>query len=240
MDKKENTETAQNKVKKTGLDWNKWDVIFIVLPIILTILVPLGGIFYLCGRLNYHIGLVDCMLYPAIGVFIIYCFFAGIIRLFISWKKYNWKKRILLVAQIGIPIVFVALFIIPFFIPIESDLWPPGKAFTYGFRNRMKSKADIPAIRDWLGTRDKEDYDEFSVRLRRDAWPKSLKALNPNGVTLLADENGNPEVRLIWGAAIFHWGIVIGMEDMTTPPSDISEWAESWLLVEPGVYVWDR
>jgi len=185
-------------------------------------------------------GLAICMIFPVTAIFIIYCFFAGIIRLFRDWKKYIWKKRILIVAQIGIPIVFVTLFIIPFFIPIESDLRPPGKAFTYGFRDRMKSKADIEAIRDWLGTLDKEDYNDFGVRLPRNEWPKSLRVLNPPGINLFADENGNPSVRIVWGGGFFHWGVVIGMEDMATPPLNINEWAECWLPVEDGVYVWDN
>ena len=219
--------------------WNDSYVIFLILPIILTILVPLGGLPYLCGRLNLHMGLVICMLYPAIGIFIIICFLGGVIRLFRDWKKRNKKRKLIIVNQFVIPIVFVALFIIPFFIPVESDLWPPGKAFTYGFRDRIRSKADIVAIRAWLRTLDKEDYDEFSVRGPRDEWPKSLKILNPEGVSILADENGNPQVRMIWGGAFFHWGVVIGMEDMAAPPSNISEWTECWLPVEAGVYVWD-
>ena len=239
MDKKENIEAGQNKERKPGRNWNESYVIFLVLPIILTILVPLGGLPYLCGRLNLHMGLVIFMLYPATGIFIIYCFFAGIIGLFSNLKKHIWRKRILIVAQIGIPIVFVALFITPFFIPIESDLWPPGKAFTYGFRDRIRNKADIDSIRVWLGTLDKEDYDEFGVRLPRDKWPKSLRALNPPGINLFEDENDNPSVRIVWGGGFFHWGVVIGMEDMATPPSNISEWAECWLPVEAGVYVWD-
>ena len=68
---------------------------------------------------------------------------------------------------------------------------------------------------------------------------ESLKALKPGIVSLLADENGNPKFRLRWGSgAMGHWGVVIGMEDMTTPSSDFSHYGEYRLLVEPGVYVW--
>lgn len=80
MDKKEDISTSQAKEGKSGFSWKKEYVIFIVLPIILIILVPLGGLFYLCGRLSLHIGLIPCMIYPAIGVFIIYCFIAGVLR----------------------------------------------------------------------------------------------------------------------------------------------------------------
>ena len=64
-------------------------MIFFVLPIILTILVPSGGLIYLCGRLNCSMTYLIFMLYPAIGVFIIYCFFASIVRLFGGWGEWN-------------------------------------------------------------------------------------------------------------------------------------------------------
>ena len=238
MNVKENIETGHAKERKSSHYSNKEYVIFLVLPIICTILFPLGGIFYIYGRLSWHIGLVLFVLYPAAG-FIIYCFFASIVRLIGGWRKSTWKRKLLIAAEVGIPIVFIVLFIIPFFIPIESELRPPGWAFTYGFRDRIRSKADIPTIRDWLKTLSEEDYNDHDVRLFPDEWPKSLEALNPGKVYLSTDKNGNPQVRIIWGGAIFHWCVVIGLEDMEIAPSDLRHWAESWLLVEPGVYVWD-
>ena len=235
MNKRDNIETAKTEERKHRINWNKWDTFFLVLPIIFTILVPLQGLPYLCGRLNYHMGLVICMLYPAIGIFIICCFFAGIVRLLANWTKNTWKKKIIHVVEISIPIVFIVLSIVLFFTPVESYLWPPGNAFTYGFRDRIKSKADIPAIRDWLKTLNKEDYDDY---LPYNRLPESLKVLNPFGAALSADKNGNPLVRITWGAHGFHWGLTIGMEDMKIPASDLRRY-EGWLLVEPGVYVWD-
>ena len=181
--------------------------------------------------------LVLGMIYPVIGVFIIYCFFAGIIRLFGGWRKHN-KKKLIIAAEFVIPIVFLLLFIAPLFIPAGSDLWSPDKAFNYGFRDRIRSKADIRSIRDWMRKLRKEEYKDFSVRLPRDEWTKSLKVLNPNIITLFVDKNENPQVRMTWGAAVFHWGVAIGMDDMVITPTKISEWAECWLLVESGVYVY--
>jgi hypothetical protein len=71
MDKKVDISASQAKEGKSGLSWNKEYVIFIFLPIILIILVSLGGLPYLCGRLNFHIGVL-CMTYPVIGFFIIF------------------------------------------------------------------------------------------------------------------------------------------------------------------------
>jgi len=236
----QNQQIQQIEARKSSLNWNKRDVIFFVLPIICTVLVPLGGLPYLCGRLSFHMGLVVCMIYPVIGVFIIYCFFAGVARLSRDWRKHSRKKKLIIVSEIVIPLAFVALFIIPYFIPIGSDLWPPRKAFTYGLRDRIRSKADIEAIRDWLKTLSKEHYTDSDGYIPPNELPKSLKELNPPPrVYVSADKNGNPAVRITWGAAIFHWGVTIGMEDMEIPASDFRHWAESWLLVEPGVYVWD-
>ena len=156
MVKKEDIPVSQTKERKSSLNWSKEVLIFIVLPIILIILVPFGGLPYLWGRLNFHIfGL--CMIYPVIGVFIIYCFFAGIIGLLRDFRKQN-RVIITHVAEIIIPIVFVELFIIPFFIPKEFKSWYPRWSFSHGLMDRIKSKTDISTIRDWMKTLHKEDF----------------------------------------------------------------------------------
>jgi len=180
------------------------------------------------------------MFHPVAFVFIIYCFFTGFGRFFRDRREHSGKKKLLTIAQIGISIVILVLFIKPYFIPIESGLHPSADAFTYGFRDRIRSKADIKAIRDWMRTLDKEDYDVHGDRLHPDKWPKSLEVLKPPRVNLYADDNGNPTVRIVWGGGFFHWGVEIGMEDMVIPPSDFNQMDEYWLLVEPGVYVWNR
>ena len=238
MDTKENIEPAETAEKKPRSNWKESKLIFLVLPIILTILVPCGGVAYLCGRLNYHLILICVFFYPIVFGFIIYCFFVGTVRLFRDWKKVHKHGKFLIFAQFCIPIMFVVFFVIPFFIPIESVLLSPAEVYNYGLRGRIKSKADIKAIRDWMRTLDKEDYEDFSVRLPRDEWPKSLKVLNPNSITLLADQNGNPKVRIVWGGGFFHWGVEIGMEDMENLPSYFGP-LDEWLLIEPGVYVWN-
>ena len=237
MDTKENIETAETEERKPGRNWKESKLIFLVLPIILTIFVPCGGIAYLCGRLNYHLALL-CVFYPIVFGFIIYCFFIGTVRLFRDWKKVHKHGKFLIFAQFCIPILFVVLVVKPSIIPIESGLRSSAKVYNYGLRDRIKSKADIKAIRDWMRTLDKEDYDEFGVRLPRDECPKSLRVLKPPSVNLYADNNGNPQIRIVWGGGFFHWGVQIGMEDMENPSSYFGPLAE-WLLVEPGVYIWN-
>lgn len=206
MDKKENIETAETEERRSSLVWNRQVVIFIVLPI-LTILVPLGGIPYLCGRLNFHMGLVVCMIYPVIWGLFIYCFVVGLIRLYRDWGKRAGKKKFTIVVEIGIMMVCIALLIIPFFIPVESDLQSKSSAYLYGFRDRIRSKADIEAIRVWMRTLNKENYDftdAQNFRVPFDEWSKSLKVLNPPNIDLYADKKGNPQVIITWGGGFFH------------------------------------
>jgi uncharacterized integral membrane protein len=241
MDNKENIETAgtgKTEERKSSVVWKCQVVIFIILPIILTVLIPLRGLPYLCGRLNYHLTLICLFFYPIVFGFIIYCFFVGTVRLFRDWKKVRKHGKLLNFAQFCIPILFVVLFVKPLIIPIESVLLSPAEVYNYGLRDRIKSKADIKAIRDWLETLDKEDYDESGVRLPRDEWPKSLRVLNPPHIDLYADSNGNPKVRIIWGGGVFHWGVEIGMEDMENPPFYFGP-LDEWLLMESGVYIWN-
>ena len=75
MEEKEHIETVGTEEKGINCVWNKRVVICLVLPIFLTVLFPLGGFPYLCGRLNYHLSLI-CMFYPIVLGFIVYCLVA--------------------------------------------------------------------------------------------------------------------------------------------------------------------
>ena len=241
MDKKENIETAKTGKRKTSRDWSKQEMVFLVLPIVCIILGPLGGLPYLSGRFSPSLTGYACMLYPVTGLIIIYYFFASIVRLFRGWRKHTGKKKLLIVAEIAIPLLLIALYIIPFFIPNVAPMFSFDKPLLYGCRDRIRSKADIEAIRDWLGTLSKDDYNSSSHYnpIPPSKQPKSLKVLKHGAVHLLADENGNPKVRSHWGGGLFgHWGFEIGMVDMEIPPSNFSHNGEYRLPVEPGVYVW--
>ncbi len=92
MEKIEDTDTGNSEEIKARKESKKSIVVFIILPVIMTILIPLGVLPYIYGRMSWHMGLV-IMLYPVVGIFIVYCFFAGIRRLFGGWRKYNNKKN---------------------------------------------------------------------------------------------------------------------------------------------------
>jgi len=265
----QNQQIQQSQEKKASPDWSKWDAIFFVIiaPFVilatLLILAPTRGLAYLSGRFNYPLDfLAICisviwMASPLTIVIPIFPFvvmgfsfvFIGSARLISNWNRYTNKRRLIRITQIGISILVITILSLALFIPIE--LYSPGyKPFTYGFRERIRSKADIENIRDWLRTLSKEDCTGETVDILSDSpflkskwpdsinWPKSLTVFNPHYVSLDLDKNGNPKIRLTWSSALGHWGVEIGMKNMKIPPSNFSRHGEYRLPLEPGVYVW--
>lgn len=214
--------------------WEDSPLVFIVLPIVLILFVPTGGLLYIWGRMSFRPGLIIAIVYPASGVFIIFCFVRGIVRLVRDWRG---DMKLLLFTQICLPIVFAVLVVMMPSDLIESRLWPDAPAFLYGFRDRIKSKADIPAVREWLRTLDTEGYDDNGNSLPTDKWPKSLKVLNPPDIYIMRNKQGNLRIKIIWGGGLFHWGVMIGLEDLEIPASEFVSHG-AWLLVQPGVYVY--
>lgn len=246
MNTKEHVETPRPKARKPGGTRKKSIVIFLILPAVLTFLFPLGGLPYLCGRFIPYTGTLVhvCMLYPLTCIFIIYCLCRGISRRFKGLREANTKSQLTNAVEIGIPLVFILSFILSIFSSVKGML-VFDKPFMYGLQMRMKSKADVEAIRDWLDSLDNEDYktidNSYNGYIRnRSEWPEPLRELKPGRIFLSVDENENAKVRLVWGSSPIegHWGVEIGAEEMEIPPSDFSQWGEYRLPVGPGVYVW--
>ena len=212
-------------------------IVSFVLPVVLTILFPGGGIYYLCGRFSPNVLSFAniCMVYPVVVIFIFWCLFTGIVKLSKRRGKHTRKERFLIIAETCVPLIFVGLFLAPFFVGRERI----GMGLVgIGLRHRVESEVDIAATRAWLTLLDDEDYDSYGGVFSSDL-PESFRGLKNAGAILSADENGNAKIRLEWGGTpTGHWGIVIGMKDMKIPPSESSP--EAWVImpVEPGVYVW--
>ena len=251
MNTEKHIEKQETEKIRPRIDWNKWDVILLVFIVAYVILAHLGGLFYLFGRFKPHFELLVLLVYLLLSILLLTFTIFYAILVFKDWKKYKKRKKIIKLLQVCIPTVFIASFFISVFTPIEIPLWPPGyKPFTYGFRARIKSKADIEDIRTWLETLKDEDCNGETINLFSSSepfkshwpdsieWPKSLKVFNPFHVNLDLDKKKNPKVRLTWGGVFDHWGVVIGMEDMEIHPSDLSRYGEYRLPLEPGVYVW--
>lgn len=209
---------------------------FILWPVLCIVLVPLGTLPYLFGRLGWPLPTAICLLVPAIGVSIFYCFFVSLVKLIADWARCTWTKRVLFVIEVCLPIVFVGLFVAREPILARPPLWPDAGPFVYGLRDRVRSQADTQAIRNWLRTLDNEKYDEPGELLPREQWPESLKKLKPSRIYVSVDKDGNPEVTIIGGGGFHGWSVIIGT-DLVIPESDLDSRRESWLLVEPGIYV---
>jgi hypothetical protein len=257
MYNKEDKRKAHNNEKNPSIDWNIWDVILLVFIVVYVILVPIGGFHYFCGWYNpYLLFYVACFVFPimiTISILLLLYTVIWAFRLFINWTKYTRRKKFIRIIHVCIPLVFIVSFFISVFTSIDIPLCQFGyKSFTYGFRERIKSKADIEDIRNWLGTLQEKKCNGETIDLFRDSgplksywpdtikWPTSLKVFNPHYVNLGHDENKNPMVSLTWGGPFAHWGVVIGMENMKIPPSDLRRYGEYRLPLEPGAYVWHK
>jgi len=230
MDKKESIrldgETKQSRNR------NCWDVFFIVVPLVCIILVPLGGLGYIRGRF-FPFFRSAFLLYFAVGSFIIYCIIHGFTRLVMHLKNHTGEKRFLIAIEVVIPFVFILSCISLFFMPFETFFYPACKPFIYGFRDRVKSKSDISAIRDWLKILDKEDLAYYSQHSHYGELPESVKAIG-GFIGISTDQNGNPIIRHTFGGGLDNWGVEIGAEDMEIPPSDYVSKAGYRMYVEPG------
>ena len=233
----EELKARQSRGIITGWNWKESHTLFLLLPLVLIIIVPWGRLPYLCGRLNFHLLVGMFMFYPATVLFMVCCFFAGIIRLFAGWRKHSTAKKLLLALEIGLPIAYLGLTIGPYLMRATPARPAAAETFLYGFRDRVKSTADIPAIREWLRTPDETDTSSYRHHMPDDKYPKALRSLGY--FSLSEDENRKPRIQVTYGGGFFHWAVVIGMEDMEVPVDDFKKRGIFWLLVEPGVYVYD-
>ena len=248
MNAEKQIETPQVNTKDHTVDWNIWDVILLVFIVVYVILVPIGGFHYFCGWYNPNLLFrVACCFFLVEIVLLLLFTVICTKRLFNNWTKYTQRKRFIRIIYICIFLFFT----LSLFTPINILMYSPGyQPFIYGFRERIESNADIEDIRNWLETLQDEDCNGETISLHSDSvpfkshwpnsieWPESLKVFNPSYAILSLDENGNPKMSLTWGGPFGHWGVVIGMEDMEIPPSDLRRYGEYRLPLEPGVYVW--
>lgn len=233
---KENIKPIRSEDKKPRGKWKDSYMLFLVLPIILLVLIPLGGAFYLCGRFSPNTIYIFYFVLPAYCIFSIICLITCMVRLFRDWRSHTRNRKVLLATEIAIPLVLVASYVASAIDPKIS--WPSVEFFMRGFGDSITVSADFDAVRLWLQTLDNEELSEYGRTLSYDKWPESLRILKPSKVFLLADEGGDPKVRLKWGGGVFSWGIVVGMQGMEFPQSDLRLHGELRLPLVPGAYVW--
>jgi hypothetical protein len=238
-DMKKSTEPARSEVKRPPDKRKDSHIVLFILSVVLTILLPGGGLHYLCGRFS-PIGLDFCsiwMAYPIVFVFMIWRFSAGIIKLLGLRGKHSREEQLLIIAETAVPLIFVGLFFLPFSLSVERRVTrgPGIGSIAVGLRHRVESEVDIAATRAWLKSLDGRDYG----RIASTELPESLGGLRDAGVKIRQDEHGRPTLQWVWGGTPSgHWGIVIGLADMEAPPWESGPEIRTVIPVEPGVYVW--
>ena len=126
------------------------------------------------------------------------------------------------------------------FLAIETPFWgsEPGYIeFTDEFLQMMKADADIKAIRLWLNEVPRTYPGE--VFLNQEQQPACIRNLEPSHAKLTVYDSYKT-VRLVWGGGFGYWGLVVGPETMETPESDLGDYGEYRVHMEPGAYVFNE
>jgi hypothetical protein len=175
------------------------------------------------------------------------CFLAFIglmVRIFVFWPKQIAKEKVRATMQVLTFFGLIAFIIFPFVFGR-----PPQKGFIDGFKERIENKPNVPAIRQWLATVDKEhctgdwidvlwtdpnrpNWPDFAD------WPDYITEFHPDWVCLDKDEHDNPILKLIWDGFQSHWGLAVGHESLEPPaPTEINYDFVARELSD-GVYIW--
>jgi hypothetical protein len=120
---------------------------------------------------------------------------------------------------------------------VVHTIFGPGYIhFTRGFFKRMQKEADIPAIRTWASSLELPRQDRHEVDDTQ--WPEAIKQLSPQYTFIEMPEDSETKVRIVWGGAFGHWGLMIGPSTMQVPPSNFRKYGEYRIKLAPGAYVW--
>jgi len=115
--------------------------------------------------------------------------------------------------------------------------------FARGFERRLEVLTDIDAIQAWVVALDPNGYageprEYFREVLEEQDQPPVVACLDTDAWIEL-DEAGRPRLRLRWDASkAGFWGIVVGRQDMATPPPDYAMYGELTYELRRGVYFW--
>ena len=230
-------------------DWYTLDIILIILVFLSGIpMDPFGLIAYVCGLFN-KMAIWSMMLFTLVFLFVpaALCLLVLLLRMFISWPKHIKNKRRLLLLRVFVIVGFAIYLTLPF-----TPFFPPGlRIYIAGFRKHIEAKADIEAIRGWLGTLKPEDCEVYNITtgdgrklsspkdLQKKQWPYVIINIKPRHVRLSLDNDKQPKVRLNWGSGFLgSWGLVVGNENMPTPESDLSRHGEYRQEIRKGAYIW--
>ncbi len=125
----------------------------------------------------------------------------------------------------------------PVAVVLSVFLGPPGYVRrTEGFREKMRQKADIAAIRAWAETYEppagaQETLSGAAVFVPKSDIPACIADLKPQQVRYSPEGQA---VTLIYGGGFGHWGLVVAPEG--TEPVAFGDYCV--VFVEDGAWVW--
>lgn len=194
---------------------------------------------YLGGLINVPFPLEALMLSVVLVPGALLCPVILLVRMLVTWPRRLRSWRGLLSAW-GIAIgAFLVGFILPFLLPIAR----PWDAFMAGFQRYVQRRVDIPAVQEWLAKVKPEPLEPGqahpNIRVQESDLPASIAGLKAWGWRMESDDAGRARIWLTWGSGVMGgWGLVVGDEQMETPPSDFSQYGEVRQTIAPGAYVW--
>lgn len=249
----ESASTNETRGKLKGLYARYWYVFDIVLIIVVllygTLNDPFGLIMYVCGLFN-QMG-ISAMLTFVWVIWLVpaaLCFVVLLLRVTISWPKHIKKGPRLSILQVLV-ISGLGLYSVLPFISIR----PHGfNVYMKGFTKYVEANADIAAIRSWLGTLAPDDCVVYNItnlsdgskrsspkEIEQPEWPEAIARMKPRHIMLSLHDDKHPKVRLNWGSGFLgSWGLVVSVETMQTPKSDLSRHGEYRQEMRKGAYIW--
>jgi len=161
----------------------------------------------------------------------------AIIQLFLPPHTLNriFSRAAFLIAP---PVILVAGFL------ISTPLATP---FLRGFEKWVLREVDTDAIQRWLATEGR-DYAGKQYE-SREGFPKELPdflvRFRPRYITFRnSTSEGGLCVEFEWGGGFAHWGLTVGLPDMSTPEEGSIDLGGSETEfrrpIKPGVYVFER
>lgn len=180
------------------------------------------------------------LLYPVVFLSMVLCMMAMISRLTSQWKSKSLRYRA------GVCLVILLICVGPI-----VALWagsPSIKGTAQGLAERIRLKADIPAIRAWLDAYPPFSEDNPAGGIDEKSWPKCIRDISPNAAAILPleylqensakwDESLHSArgVRLFFGnQGSGHVLVVVGPANM--PPPQDSDFT-GVIPLDAGVYL---
>jgi len=200
---------------------------------------PLGIISYLSGLCNW-------MWSYASLVYLLWVVPAAVLGfpVLVVYGALTWRwQRASARRSLAVWIILTGGFACPLGLGLAGLSSSPFDLYVRGFTTHMQ-RADVEAIRGWLGTLDPNAYmvGTFGISQKRFVGaelPPCIADLHPKWATVQPEEGGYLTVSLLWGGGfIGHWGIVVGPEEMPMPPAGRLGAGDRQFPLARGAYLW--